>query len=103
MVLLDYVGNKGLSLPREDNSNRQLWALLRGSAQSVGAISYFPDTTGPVYLDDHSPFIKAGVPAIDLIDPNYPGHDVSDRLDRLSRRSIDAVGETITELALRLR
>jgi glutaminyl-peptide cyclotransferase len=103
MVLLDYVGNKGLSLPREGNSNRQLWSLLRGSARSVGAIRYFPDTTGPGYLDDHSPFIKAGVPSIDLIDPNYPGHDVSDRLDRLSKRSIDAVGETITELAQRLR
>ncbi|HEX4735782.1 MAG TPA: M28 family metallopeptidase [Thermoleophilaceae bacterium] len=103
MVLLDYVGNKGLSLPREGNSSRQLWSLLRSSARSVGAISYFPDATGPGYLDDHSPFIKAGVPAIDLIDPNYRGHDASDRIDRLSKRSIDAVGETVTALALRLR
>jgi hypothetical protein len=47
--------------------------------------------------------MKAGVPAIDLIDPDYKGHDVSDRIDQLSRRSLDAVGETVTALALRLR
>ena len=103
MVLLDYVGNKGLTLPREGNSTRSLWGRLRSSARGVGAMSYFPTGTGTAYIDDHAPFLRAGVPAIDLIDPNYDGHDVSDRLDQLSRRSLDAVGETIVELALRLR
>lgn len=103
MVLLDYVGNKGLTLPREGNSTRSLWGRLRSSARGVGALSYFPTGTGTAYIDDHAPFLRAGVPAIDLIDPNYDGHDVSDRLDQLSRRSLDAVGETIVELALRLR
>jgi hypothetical protein len=103
MVLLDYVGNQGLTLPREANSDPGLWSQLRSAARHVGAIDYFPRETGSAYIDDHAPFIKAGVPAIDLIDPNYQGHDVSDRIDKLSRRSLDAVGETIVELALRLR
>ena len=103
MVLLDYVGNKGLSLPREGNSTPSLWRQLRSSARQVGALTYFPSGVGSPFIDDHAPFLRAGVPAIDLIDPDYEGHDVSDRLDKLSRRSLDAVGETVVELALRLR
>jgi hypothetical protein len=103
MVLLDYVGNKGLSLPREANSNVSLWRALRSAARSAGKISYFPRGTSGGYIDDHIPFRRAGVPAIDLIDPNYDGHSLSDRLDQLSRSSIDAVGETIVALALRQR
>jgi glutaminyl-peptide cyclotransferase len=103
MVLLDYVGNKGLRLPREGNSTPSLWRRLRSSARQVGALTYFPSGVGSAYIDDHAPFLRAGVPAVDLIDPDYEGHDVSDRLDKLSRRSLDAVGETVVELALRLR
>jgi glutaminyl-peptide cyclotransferase len=103
MVLLDYVGNKGLVLPREGNSDRNLWSNVRSAAHGVGALSYFPRAVGPPFLDDHTPFLRAGVPAIDLIDPTYDGHSVGDRLDKLSKRSLDAVGETIVELALRLR
>jgi len=103
MVLLDYVGNKGLSLPREANSTPSLWRRLRSSARSVGADGYFPAGTGSPFLDDHTPFLRAGVPAIDLIDSDYEGHDVSDTLDKLSQRSLDAVGETVVALALELR
>jgi glutaminyl-peptide cyclotransferase len=103
MVLLDYVGNKRLTLPREANSNEALWRALRSAARGAGKISYFPRGTSPGYIDDHIPFRRAGVPAIDLIDPNYDGHSLSDRIDQLSRRSLDAVGETIVALALRQR
>jgi Zn-dependent M28 family amino/carboxypeptidase len=103
MILLDYVGNKGLFLPREGTSDRALWSKLLRAASSVGARSLFSAKRGGYFLDDHTPFLRAGIPAIDLIDPTYDGHSPSDRLDQLSRASINAVGETITELALRLR
>jgi glutaminyl-peptide cyclotransferase len=102
MVLLDYVGNKGLRLPREGTSSIELWDRLRSSAARVGAERYFPDASAGDIIDDHSPFLRAGVPAIDLIDWTYRGHDLSDGLDKLSPGSLDAVGETVTELALRL-
>jgi glutaminyl-peptide cyclotransferase len=102
MILLDYVGNKYLNLPREKDSTPSLWSKLRSAARAVGAQQIFPPEVGPSITDDHTPFLRAGVPAIDLIDPTYPGHDVSDTLDKLSRRSLDAVGETVVELALRL-
>jgi glutaminyl-peptide cyclotransferase len=103
MVLLDYVAGRRLRLPREASSSLELWSRLRASARAVGAGHYFPTYSAEVIVDDHTPFLRAGVPAVDLIDWRYPGHDLRDGLDRLSRRSIDAVGETVVELVLRLR
>jgi Zn-dependent M28 family amino/carboxypeptidase len=101
MVLLDYVGHKGLRLPREGNSTIALWRELRSAARAVGKGRTFPDEVGPAITDDHTPFLRAGVPAIDLIDWDYPGHDRTDTLDKLSARSMDAVGETVVELLRR--
>lgn len=103
MILLDYVGNRGLRLPREGSSTPALWRRVREAAIRTGAARFFPDTTGATIIDDHTPFLRAGVPAVDLIDWSYPGHDLSDQLDKLSRQSLDAVGETVVELVAGLR
>jgi glutaminyl-peptide cyclotransferase len=102
MILLDYVGNKGLSLPREASSTPWLWTRLRRAARSVGAASIFPNEVGPGFFDDHTPFLRAGVPAVDLIDPSYAGHSLSDRLDKLSRRSLQRVGASVEALIQQL-
>ena len=60
MVLLDYVGNRGLRLPREGSSHLGLWARLRASARAVGAARFFPPYSGQVIVDDHTPFLRAG-------------------------------------------
>lgn len=96
MVLLDYVAGRGLRLPREASSDRALWARIRRHARAAGAARQFPKGTGPSITDDHTPFLRAGIPAVDLIDWTYPGHSLRDGLDRLSVRSVDAVGETLT-------
>jgi glutaminyl-peptide cyclotransferase len=103
MVLLDYVGNRGVRLPREGSSSASLWSRLRVAARAVGAGRVFPAGVGEQVIDDHTPFLRAGVPAVDLIDWTYPGHDLSDGLDKLSRASLDAVGESVVELVLQLR
>jgi hypothetical protein len=100
MVLLDYVGNRGLQLPREASSTPGLWARMRTAARRVGAARFFPNETGTAIVDDHTPFLRAGVAAVDLIDWSYPGHELSDGLHKLSRRSLDAVGETVVDLVL---
>ena len=61
----------------------------------------FPDATQATIVDDHTPFLRAGIPAVDLIDWSYDGHSLADGLDKLSPRSLDAVGETIFELVRR--
>jgi Zn-dependent M28 family amino/carboxypeptidase len=102
MILLDYVGGRGLRLPREGSSTPSLWAQLRAAAEAVGAGAVFPDRRGATILDDHTPYLRAGVPAVDLIDWSYPGHSLRDGLDRMSERSLDAVGETVLELVRRI-
>lgn len=102
LVLLDYVGNRGLRLPREASSTPALWSQLRMAAQAVGVGAVFPDRRQARIVDDHTPFLRAGVQAIDLIDWSYPGHSRSDTLDKLSARSMDAVGEAVIELVRRL-
>ena len=98
MVLLDFVGDRNLRLPREANSNRRLWARLRVAASRVGVGRVFPPGPGPSVTDDHIPFQQAGVPAIDLIDFDFPcWHRRCDNLSVVSARSLDAVGETMVE------
>jgi glutaminyl-peptide cyclotransferase len=103
MLLLDYVGNRGLRLPREGSSTPALWDRVRAAARRVGATHFFPDESGARIVDDHTPFLRAGVPAVDFIDWSYPGHDRSDTLDKLSLQSLDAVGETVVEVVRRLQ
>ena len=55
-------------------------------------------------LDDHTPFLRAGIPAVDLIDFSYRYADgLKDTLDKLSVASLDAVGETVFALVSELR
>jgi peptidase M28-like protein len=98
MVLLDYVANRGLRLPREASSTLALWAKIRAAARETGHAAVFPDETQKAIIDDHTPFLRAGIPAVDLIDWSYRGHSIQDTLDKLSPRSVDAVGETLVQL-----
>jgi len=99
MILLDFVGEKGLRLEREQLSDSALWGNLRAAASRAGVGSVFPSgTQGPI-LDDHVPFLRAGVPSVDLIDFDYACfHKACDNLSQISPRSLDAVGETMLEL-----
>jgi hypothetical protein len=99
MILLDFVADRDLSLPREGNSDPRLWSKLRAAAGRVGTAAVFPPRTGVAIADDHLPFLDRGVPSIDLIDFDYPcWHRRCDNLSRVSKRSLDAVGETVLEL-----
>jgi Peptidase family M28 len=104
MVLLDYIANKGVQLPREGSSTPKLWARVRAAARSVGVGAVFPPTRQTTIYDDHTPFLRAGIPAVDLIDFSYPYADgLQDTIDKLSTDSLDAVGETVYALVSELR
>jgi glutaminyl-peptide cyclotransferase len=98
MVLLDFVGDKHLTLKRESYSDVRLWKRLRETAKRVGAGAVFPATTQGGVLDDHIPFRRLGVRTIDLIDFDFPcWHRTCDDLSAVSERSVDAVGEAMYE------
>jgi Zn-dependent M28 family amino/carboxypeptidase len=99
MILLDFVGDKDLATPREQNSDRRLWARLRAAAKRTGNARHFPPATSGAVLDDHVPFLRAGVPSIDLIDFDFAcWHRTCDDLSAVSPKSLDASGETVLEL-----
>ena len=99
MILLDFVGDKDLATPRERLSNRRLWAKLRAAAARTGNARFFPPTTTGAVLDDHLPFLRRGIPAIDLIDFDFPcWHERCDDLTAVSAKSLDVTGETVLEL-----
>ena len=95
-IVLDFVGDKELAIPREQLSNRRLWQQLRAAARRTGYARQFPAREQGAVLDDHVPFIRAGVPAIDLIDFDFPcWHRPCDNLGAVSPQSLNAVGETM--------
>jgi hypothetical protein len=99
MVLLDFVGDKRLRIPREQYSSPGLWRRLRRAARQAGVGSMFPPGTQGAIQDDHLPFLRLGVPSIDLIDFDFPcWHRPCDDLSAVSQRSVDAVGEAMMVL-----
>jgi hypothetical protein len=103
MIALDFVADRDLSIPREANSNEALWEELRAAAAAVGVGCAFPAAETGAVTDDHVPFLQSGVPAIDLIDFDYPcWHEPCDDLGRVSKRSLDASAEATYELLARL-
>jgi hypothetical protein len=104
MILLDYIANKGVRFPREGSSTPALWARVRAAANEVGVGAVFPPTDQVTIYDDHTPFLRAGIPAVDLIDFSYRYADgLQDTIDKLSVASLDAVGETVFALVSELR
>ncbi len=104
VILLDFVAERGrMRIPRESSSDIGLWTQLRAAARKVGAGSTFPDETTGAVQDDHTPFLRRGVPAIDLIDFTFPcWHKRCDDMSAVSARSLDRAGETVVQLLLDL-
>ncbi len=99
MILVDFVAQRGLSLPREAGSDPALWGRLRASARRVGVGAAFPATENSEIYDDHTPFARLGVPSIDLIDFDFPCfHRPCDDLGAVSERSLDTAGEALAQL-----
>ena len=100
MVLFDMVGDCDLHIPREANSDPDLYAAFAQAAREAsGSQAPFVGEAAGI-LDDHTPFAEAGVPAVDLIDFDYgpgpsPGawwHTRADDLAHVCASSLGAVG-----------
>jgi glutaminyl-peptide cyclotransferase len=94
LVLLDMIGDRDLTIRRESNSTRWLTDILWNTAQKLGHRAFMDEET--TVEDDHLPFLKAGVPAVDIIDLDYaPWHTAQDTLDAISARSLQVVGDVV--------
>lgn len=104
LVLLDMVGQRDLAIPMEGYSLRQAAAWTRAifaRAAELGLDAFVP-TAGPAIWDDHVPFLKAGIPAVDLIDFDYAQwHTSRDTPAACDPASLEQVGRLVTDLCYR--
>ena len=99
LILVDMIGDRHLDLLRDLNSTGWLNEMVREVAAVQGLSRVFGDFQAAT-KDDHMPFANIGVPVVDLIDFNYGPdnsfwHTAQDTLDKLSARSLQAVGRIV--------
>jgi len=106
LINVDMIGDKDLGIIKESNSSPSLGRLVWQVAADLGYRSHFLDEAMAVE-DDHAPFLRIGVPALDLIDFDYgPGnswwHTSQDTMDKVSSESLLIVGDVLLETLRRL-
>jgi glutaminyl-peptide cyclotransferase len=102
LINVDMIGDKSLNIKQEPTGNAALTRLVWGAAADLGYSRNFIDESQDIE-DDHLPFVKLGVPAIDIIDFDYPPwHTDDDTLDKLGAQSLEIVGKVVVEAIHRL-
>jgi Zn-dependent M28 family amino/carboxypeptidase len=109
VILLDMIGDADLTVTLPRNGDPALTLLALQSAAAVGARRRFQLADHSI-LDDHQPFLDAGIAAVDLIDFRYgsaPGlndywHTPRDLPDKLSAESLTVLGRVVTEMLRQL-
>jgi len=100
VVIVDMVGDQDLYLPLERTSDPSLQASIWLEGQRSGFPAY-ESREGYAIIDDHTPFLQRGIPAVDIIDFDYPAwHTRADTLDQLSTDSLEQVGQTLVNWLL---
>ncbi|QHI68822.1 M28 family metallopeptidase [Tichowtungia aerotolerans] len=105
VIVLDMIGDADLNVTVPRNSSQTLIKELFFAAHEVGTRSVFSLGKGSI-LDDHVPFLLAGMPAIDVIDFEFgsaPGlndywHTTEDSMDKLSAGSMQTIGDTVLRM-----
>jgi glutaminyl-peptide cyclotransferase len=94
-VLVDMIADRDLRIKRDTNSTAWLTDIVWNAARTQKLGEYFVNERTEIE-DDHLPFVEAGVPAVDIIDLEYPAwHTPLDTLDAVSARSLQVVGDVV--------
>ena len=110
LILLDMVGDKDLSICQENFSTKWLKDLFWSVASEMNYQRYFRECNQQV-MDDHWPFLQAGLSAIDIIDFQYGGnespgiywHTAHDTIDKVSAQSLQVVGDVVYQSVFRIQ
>ena len=95
LVLLDMIGDRDLRIRRDANSTPWLVEAVWAAAAKLGHSGTFSNELTTVE-DDHLPFLRAGIPAVDIIDLDNPTwHTPQDTIEYVTARSLQIVGEVV--------
>jgi len=95
-ILLDMVGGYNQTIQPPSNSDQIIYQQIQSTAEQFGYGDHFLDPSTYSIIDDHVPFLEAGVPSVDLIDiidPNW--HTIFDDIENVSAASLQRVGDTL--------
>ncbi|MEX1248434.1 MAG: M28 family peptidase [Anaerolineales bacterium] len=96
VIIVDMIGDADLQIYLEANSDKSLRAAIWEQAEALGYGDSFINEIGHSMLDDHTPFLRLGISAVDIIDFDYPyWHTLGDTVDKVSATSLQVVGETL--------
>jgi hypothetical protein len=96
VVVVDMIGDADQQIYYENFSHPELAAEIWSVAEQLGYRDYFIPEPKYSIIDDHLPFVELGIPAIDIIDFDYPyWHTVEDTADKVSPDSLERVGRTL--------
>ena len=101
LIVLDMVGQKNLQIPMEAYSmvNAPEWTEAVFERAGELGLSVFVPHRGLAIYDDHVPFLEQGIPAVDLIDFDFPQwHTTGDTPDICSGASLAQVGRLMVDL-----
>jgi hypothetical protein len=94
MILVDMIGDRDLRILRESNSTPWLTDIIWNAAKRAGRRQFVDEPLD--VKDDHINFLEAGIPAVDIIDLDYPAwHTEADTLDKVSAESMQVVGDVL--------
>ena len=72
VIVVDMVGDSNLNIYKEKFSDPALTDQLWAVAKELGYGEFFIEDSKHHILDDHVPFLEVGIPAVDIIDIDYP-------------------------------
>jgi glutaminyl-peptide cyclotransferase len=101
VILVDMIGDADLNIYMEKNSDPILTKQIWDVAKNLGYDKAFIPEYKYRVMDDHIPFLEAGIPAVDIIDLDYPyWHTSLDTADKVTPESLQKVGETLLKWIL---
>jgi len=96
MVLVDMIGDRDLEIRRESQSTPWLTEAIWGAAKRLKRREFVDEQV--LIEDDHVEFLKAGIPAVDIIDLDYPAwHTPNDTIDKVSATSLKIVADVLLD------
>jgi hypothetical protein len=96
VIIVDMIGDKDLNVYMDGNSDEALTAEIWQAASELGYNQYLIPKVKHTMLDDHVPFKQLGIPAIDMIDFDYPyWHTTEDIEKNISAKSLGIIGKTL--------
>ncbi|MGC8873283.1 MAG: M28 family peptidase [Chloroflexia bacterium] len=96
VVIVDMVGDREPQFFMEGNSHLALRNDIWQLAGELGYADSFTPTVRHTLIDDHIPFRQRGIPAVDIIDFDYPyWHTTADTADKVSPETLERVGRLL--------